>query len=205
MQILARLAARGARARRLPAAGAAPTWRAASSDQGLTRHKAYTCNKHDTGWAKGALHCPTHTSTTMQPHSCNHYPRFGKRCLGGQHSLFASLFFISFLVSFLEDFPLFVLPSFLLRITLARPQALHLCIDEAKTVFTGRAGDILIRSEAAPSEGTTPPLAMGLRDGHPLASMPLAQAAAALPTRSVLSAMSQCVTIASGVTPTLRR
>ena len=35
MQILARLAARGARARRLPAAGAAPTWRAASSDQGL--------------------------------------------------------------------------------------------------------------------------------------------------------------------------
>jgi hypothetical protein len=31
----ARLAARGARGRRLPAAGAAPTWRAASSDQGL--------------------------------------------------------------------------------------------------------------------------------------------------------------------------
>ena len=151
MQILARLAARRARARRLPAAGAAPTCRAASSDQGLTRHKAYTCNNHDTGWAKGALHCPTHTSTAMQPHSCNHYPRFGKRW---QHSLFASLFFFSFLVSFLEDFPLFVLPSFLLRTTLARPQALHLCIDEAKTVFTGRAGDIFGHRRR---QRTTPP------------------------------------------------
>ena len=67
-------------------------------------------------------------------------------------------------IDFLEVFPLFVVLSFLLRTTLAQPQALHVCIDEAKTVFTGRLGTFSVRWDA---EGTTPPLAMGRRYGHP--------------------------------------
>ena len=48
--------------------------------------------------------------------------------------------------------------------TLARPQALHplhVCIDEAKTVFTGRAGDIFSQMGR---RGDNTPLAMGRRD-----------------------------------------
>jgi len=54
---------------------------------------------------------------------------------------FASLFLLFSLFSFFEAlrFALFVVLSFLLRTTLAQPQALHVCIDEAKSVFTGRA------------------------------------------------------------------
>jgi hypothetical protein len=71
----------------------------------------------------------------------------GSNAVGGKHAgrpgaaLFLHLFFFSFLVSFFEAlrFPLFVVLSFLLRTTLAQPQALHVCIDEAKSVFTGRA------------------------------------------------------------------
>ena len=60
-----------------------------------------------------------------------------------------------------------LLVAFLLHTTLARPQALHplhVCIDEAKTVFTGRAGDIFSQMGR---RGDNTPLAMGRRDRHP--------------------------------------
>ena len=70
----------------------------------------------------------------------------------------------SFFSLFLEDFPLLgALLPFTVRTTLARPQALHVCIDEAKTVFTGRARDNF--GQMGRREDNTP-LAMGQRDGH---------------------------------------
>ena len=75
--------------------------------------------------------------------------------MGGRQVCFFCIYFSSrFSFLFLKpSFPLFVVLSFLLRTTLAQPQALHVCIDEAKTVFTGRLGTFSVRWDA---EGTTP-------------------------------------------------
>jgi len=117
--------------------------------------------------------------------------------------LFSSSLF-SFLLSKTSRFS-FCPPSFYVPHSLGHRHFICVSMRRKRSLRAG-PGTFSVRGGA---RGQHPPLSdgtkMGLRDGHPLASMPLAQAAAALPTRSVLSTMSQCVTIASGVTPTLRR